>query len=203
MVVKYLIILSILGGCANLSKEDCQSQDWSQYSKNRFLNYQQSFKNIWEHANKSCSEHGVTPNLEAMKQGYVAGVNQHCNSKNVWDKGIAGSEVNLNHCPNALKSKLEKVSLAATSTHKLETLEKGLIEKQNNTVNLISQRYEIEKEINQLIRTQAPQTQIDLARDRLNRKQTEIISNQNDISKSQLEIAQLKRRINAYMRYVN
>lgn len=193
-----LTFIFFIAGCSTLSKDDCQTQDWQTYAKSRTLNYPQDFKQLATSARDACAEHQIVPNYEAMKQGYVEGMNQYCNSKNIWDKGLQGQAVNLLYCPSGNRGKLQRVYNAAKYINEIELLEGQALEMEGKVVSLQQEAYALENEIDRLYRSNAAQAEIDNARNRLTQKRSEILKQQNELASLRLKIGQMKRRAQAF-----
>lgn len=193
-----LTVLALATGCSTLSKNDCQTQDWHDYAKTRTLNYPQDFTKLATTARDACTEHQITPNYESLKQGYVEGLNQYCNSKNIWDKGISGQSVNLLHCPSGNRGKLQRVYNAAKYINDIEKLEEQALEMEGKVTALQQESYAIESEIDRMYRNNSSQTEIDSARQRLGQKRAEVVKQQNELASLRLKIGQMRRRAQAF-----
>lgn len=200
MPIKILFLASfvIISGCSTLSKDDCQTQDWREYAKKRTLNYPQDFKKLATTARDACVEHQITPNYDLMKQGYIEGMNQYCNSKNIWDLGIEGKTVNLLHCPSGNRGKLQRVYNAAKYINEIEVLEQKAIDLENKIVRLQQESYSIQSEVDRLYLSGASQAEAAMANSRLTQKRAEIIQVQNSLASLRLKINQMRRRAQAF-----
>lgn len=79
----------LLPGCATLSEEECLTADW------RMIGYEdgvkgQSGAHIGEHR-EACAEHGVTPDMDAYRQGRDEGLRQYCQPENGFRMGARGT----------------------------------------------------------------------------------------------------------------
>lgn len=79
-----------------MNKADCLSADWQligfedgSFGKNE--------SQISQHR-KECSEHGVTPDLTAYRQGHFEGSKLFCTTNNGFNRGLQGKNYNRN-CP--------------------------------------------------------------------------------------------------------
>jgi hypothetical protein len=90
------ILTFLLSNCANMDESDCLTADWQtigfedgSFGKNE--------SHISQHR-KECSEHGVTPDLTAYRQGHFEGSTLFCTKSNGFSKGQNGQGYNRN-CP--------------------------------------------------------------------------------------------------------
>src|SRR5690606_10769622 len=109
-----------------------------------------------------------------------------------------GQSVNLMYCPSGNRGKLQRVYNAAKYINEIEDLEQKAVEMESKVVTLQQESYNIENEIDQLYRFGANQTQVDMARSRLNQKRSEILKQQNDLASLRLKIGQMRRRAQTF-----
>ena len=83
-----LASLSLFGGCATMSEQECMISDWRTigfedgtrgYTADRIGSYRQA-----------CSEHGVTPDLAEYREGRREGLEEFCRPQNGFNVGSAG-----------------------------------------------------------------------------------------------------------------
>jgi hypothetical protein len=83
-----LASLSLIGGCATMSEQECMVSDWRTigfedgsrgYTADRIGSYRQA-----------CSEHGVTPDLAEYREGRREGLEEFCRPQNGFNVGSAG-----------------------------------------------------------------------------------------------------------------
>jgi len=78
----------LIAGCATMDKSECRSADWRTIgledgAAGRQLSY------VGNHR-RSCAEYGVTPNLDAYRDGHADGARQFCTPLNGFRQGRAG-----------------------------------------------------------------------------------------------------------------
>lgn len=104
MYLKFLAVTTItlfLSSCANMSESDCLTADWKTIGfEDGSVGKKES--NIKDHR-KECSEHGVTPNLSAYRNGHFEGSKQFCTSSNGFARGKQGKNYNRN-CPQQFEA---------------------------------------------------------------------------------------------------
>src|SRR5690606_10583653 len=193
-----LLFLLLLSGCASMTKEECASEDWSNFAKTKFLMTPQSVNSIYQSGKKACEEHHIVPDQEAIKRGYIAGVNEFCQAKNIWERGLQGDKVNLAYCPRANRPRLERVLQASNQLYEIERAENEVVQLQQKINGLIQESYALENNLDHLYRSKAPQQQIDQARANLQKKRDEIAQNQNKLSSLSLKITQMRRRARSF-----
>jgi len=85
----YGVCVALLAaGCATMDKSECRAADWRSVgfedgAAGRQLGYIASHR-------RSCAEHGVTPDLEAYRDGHAIGARQFCTPANGFRQGRAG-----------------------------------------------------------------------------------------------------------------
>jgi len=84
-----LLGVFLLPGCATLSEEECLTADW------RMIGYEdgvkgQSGAQIGQHR-EACADHGVTPDMDAYRQGREEGLRQYCQPENGYRMGARGA----------------------------------------------------------------------------------------------------------------
>lgn len=82
-------ILLALGGCASLSKEECQRGDWHGYGYYDGAHGYPAGR-IEEHR-EACAEHGVVPDPRAYAAGREAGLLEYCTPYNGFQQGKSGA----------------------------------------------------------------------------------------------------------------
>ena len=196
-----LLAAIFLTGCTSMSKESCQTQDWQLYASQKFVNSPASFSSINSMAHEACKEHGISPNLDELKAGYIAGVKSYCTPRNTWERTLKGENVVVNYCPASVRANLQKVLISAKDVYKLEQLEEEIIAKQNSINTLQHEMYRIESDLQMKYANRAPQHEIDSLIASLNSKRAEILNAQNDLSQKHLKAGQMRRRANKYQKY--
>lgn len=196
--MKNLIILLLLAGCTTLSKEDCLTQNWQDYSKESMLNSPSHYDHIVHKARKACSEHGITPDNAALQRGYVDAINELCQSKRIWELALDGKKMDLMLCPSGNRAKLKRVYDAGQYLHQIEKLEKDASTLQGKIANLQQESYNLEDELDQLYRSGGNQVLIDSKRRDLASKREEVAKEQNNLASLNLKIGQMRRRARTF-----
>lgn len=84
-----LLCIILISGCATLNEEECQLADWKAIGYEDGSNGA-SVDRIGRHRS-ACAKHGVTPNLEAYKEGREQGLRIFCQPGNGFRLGRRGS----------------------------------------------------------------------------------------------------------------
>jgi hypothetical protein len=100
-VLGLTVIILLLSNCANMNESDCLTADWQligfedgSFGKNE--------SHISQHR-QECSEHGVTPDLSAYRQGHFEGSKRFCTQSNGFSEGKNGKGYKRN-CPTELEA---------------------------------------------------------------------------------------------------
>jgi hypothetical protein len=94
-----LIALTLLGGCANMNKSMCLNANWQTIGfEDGAAGRPQT--DIAQHR-KDCAQHGVTPDLDAYRQGHDQGSELFCTTQNGFMYGSSGKAYK-NNCPDTL-----------------------------------------------------------------------------------------------------
>lgn len=111
-----IIILSVLAGCATLSKSQCQTGDWRSvgeadgragFSTARFS----------EH-NEACVKHGIKIDRTLYNQGHAAGLKLYCTTDNAAKIGIAGRTYN-NVCTGEIGTSFLRIYREANDVYSI------------------------------------------------------------------------------------
>ncbi|MXY32992.1 MAG: DUF2799 domain-containing protein [Boseongicola sp. SB0676_bin_33] len=86
-----LAAFAVLAGCASLSESDCRQGAWRDIGLADGARGKRS-SYIMEHA-KSCSEFGITPNVQAWHRGREVGLQQYCTAANAHYVGTTGARL--------------------------------------------------------------------------------------------------------------
>lgn len=93
--------LLTLFGCATLDRADCLNADW------RTLGFEDGVKGKNQSQisqyRQDCAEHGVTPDLNAYRQGHTEGAVQFCTAQNGFRQGMQNNTYQ-NSCPADLEA---------------------------------------------------------------------------------------------------
>lgn len=109
----FCLCVALLGaGCATMDKSECQTADWRTIgledgAAGRQLTY------LGNHR-RACAEYGVTPNLDAYRDGHAQGARQFCTPTNGFRQGRAGRNYS-GICPADLET--EFLAAHATGRH--------------------------------------------------------------------------------------
>lgn len=94
--IKHIFLLSsialIVSGCATLNKNECLTANWEN------IGYEDGTKGykasrIGQHRS-ACSEHGVSPDLNAYNTGRKNGLHHYCTPATAYKKGLSGYSYN-------------------------------------------------------------------------------------------------------------
>jgi hypothetical protein len=104
MYLKFLgftVIILLLSNCANMNKSECLTADWQLigFEDGSFGKHE---SHISQHR-KECSEHGVTPDLSAYRQGHFKGSKLFCTQSNGFSEGQNGKGYKRN-CPTEFEA---------------------------------------------------------------------------------------------------
>jgi len=110
----------LIAGCSGMSEQACVTADW------RTVGFEDGTAGRSEGGigryRQQCSEHGVTPDLEAYRAGHAEGVRIYCKESNGFAVGHSGAQYQ-GVCP----ADLEPAFLAEyNSGHRLHELESAL-----------------------------------------------------------------------------
>lgn len=88
-VLSLLAGIFALSGCASLNEKECQTADW------RMIGYEdgtvgRSTIQLKDHR-KACAKHGITPDLDAYRQGHEAGLVEYCHPVKAYQLGKGGN----------------------------------------------------------------------------------------------------------------
>jgi hypothetical protein len=144
-----LAVLGTLGGCATLSEDECRMADW------RLIGFEDGSRGypaarLGEHR-EACAEHDIVPDLEAYRDGRLAGLEQYCRPQNGYSVGVAGGDY-AGVCPVDLEAVFVAAYRSGRELHdakarvdrtereinagrrEIETLRKDLAEKESELV---------------------------------------------------------------------
>lgn len=191
-----LLLLSIfVASCTTLSLDDCKTQNWQEFAKERTQKRPDSFTKLSQVAADACKEHQVSPNLSALKQGYNDGLKQYCRPKNIWDEALAGKKANLFYCSSDERPKLQRVYNAASQLHEVELLELKLSQQRGKISNLYAQVSELESQLSSQYSRNATAAEIESTKSAISAGRSQILTQENEAASTQLEIHQLRRRL--------
>ena len=94
-------VILLLFSCTNMNQSDCLTADW------RLIGFEDgSFgkneSSISQHR-KECAKHGVSPDLNAYRQGHVDGSKRFCTANNGFSRGRQGKNYNRS-CPQQFEA---------------------------------------------------------------------------------------------------
>ena len=89
LVFTAICAITGLNGCASLNEQECRTADW------RLIGYEdgaagKSPLRISDHR-EACADVGVTPDLDAYRQGYGEGLKLYCRPATAFSRGKQGS----------------------------------------------------------------------------------------------------------------
>ncbi|MFT5541800.1 MAG: hypothetical protein ACI97K_001856 [Glaciecola sp.] len=99
--ILYLFALStlLLGGCANMSKEQCETANWQAIGYEDGVAGQRDSQ--FSQHRQECADHGVTASIDDYLSGHKDGSQKYCTKTNGFFLGMKGKSYNRN-CPDAL-----------------------------------------------------------------------------------------------------
>lgn len=112
-----LAAMSVLAGCATLSREQCEAGDWRSVGisdGSRGL----PLSELSEHVS-ACAEHGISINRELYAAGRDEGLRSYCRIDRAETEGRAG-RTNYNSCQGDIGVSFNLVYDAAREVHRLE-----------------------------------------------------------------------------------
>ena len=109
--------ISLLSGCATLSKQECLIGDWQAIGYNDGVAGYQSDR-LASHA-KACAKASVAPDYQAWERGRQLGLKQYCITDNAYNLGRRGRKLN-NVCPVAIASNLQQANQRGLEYSNLE-----------------------------------------------------------------------------------
>lgn len=109
--------LSIMGGCASMSGDECLAADWNGIgfedgAQGKALSY------ISRHR-KACAKYGVTPDLQAYSAGHTKGVPLYCVANRAFARGSAGKSF-PSLCPAAQYPEFEEAYTIGLRVHEIQ-----------------------------------------------------------------------------------
>ncbi|GAA4901750.1 DUF2799 domain-containing protein [Ferrimonas pelagia] len=81
--------LSLLGGCATMSEQECRTANWQLIGLEDGVNGQPLTRLGDRH--NACSKHGVIPDQSAYQLGFDEGVRRYCTPANGYEQGLKGN----------------------------------------------------------------------------------------------------------------
>jgi len=91
-----LLLLVLLAGCESMSESQCRVADWQRVghadgaagvAESRLANY-----------SEDCGKIGISPNAQAYRRGWDAGIVQFCTAANGWRQGVEGYSAKESVC---------------------------------------------------------------------------------------------------------
>lgn len=90
------VVVIGLASCATMNESECRYADWEDIGQ-RDAQAGRVRQYFSEHAS-ACSEHGISADKSAYRQGWEQGIVLFCTPENAWQRGIGGQGYN-NSCP--------------------------------------------------------------------------------------------------------
>lgn len=84
----FLAIFLVVSGCASLTEEQCQSQEWQKIGREDAIQGRTTAR-MNEHT-KACKRYGIVPNPVEYKKGYDVGLVSYCTIENGFKVGRKG-----------------------------------------------------------------------------------------------------------------
>lgn len=119
-ILAMMAAVLVVQGCSSMSGQECAVADWQSVgyedgvrgsSADRIGNYR-----------KACAKHGVSPDLQAYREGRAAGLREFCRPDNGYNLGVRGRNYN-GVCPADLD---EEFFAAYQSGKRLYTLRRAV-----------------------------------------------------------------------------
>lgn len=82
------VVVSLLGACAPLSKDQCKTANWQQIGYQSGVNGRAPAR--YEEERLACAEHGIGSDETGWKIGYTQGLGVYCTAANGYDVGRRG-----------------------------------------------------------------------------------------------------------------
>ena len=113
-----LVALSLLGGCATMSQQECLVSDW------RTVGYEDGARGAAADTigryRKTCAKHGVAPDFQAYQAGRQEGLRVFCQPHNGFDLGARGGTYR-GICPTDLEGAFLASYQDGRRLHELES----------------------------------------------------------------------------------
>jgi hypothetical protein len=88
-ITALLCVISLLGGCATMNKNECRNADWNVIGfEDGSRGY--ALDRIGQHR-KACAKVDVVPDLVAYEKGHQKGVRQYCTAERGYREGVNGA----------------------------------------------------------------------------------------------------------------
>lgn len=111
-----LVMVLLLTGCAGMSQQECAVTDW------RTVGYEDGARGVSQthiaSYRKSCSKHGVAPDLDAYRAGHADGVEVFCQPGNGFNVGSSGRNYQ-GVCPAHMEDEFLRSYNAGRELHRL------------------------------------------------------------------------------------
>lgn len=118
LILITLVILSLLSGCASISKEECANADWEA------MGYRDGSKGRpaaqFDKYQKSCVKHGFSVDFSRYMEGHSRGLEEvFCKPRNAYQLGLKGAGYN-NVCPAGVESEFMSAYNYGRDIHKIQ-----------------------------------------------------------------------------------
>lgn len=112
-----ILLCGLLASCATMDESECRTADW------RAVGFEDGaagrpVSEIGRHR-RACAEHGVTPDLDAWRDGHAEGARYFCNPANGFRQGRAGREYS-GLCPADLEAAFVEAYAAGRHLYDLD-----------------------------------------------------------------------------------
>lgn len=96
-----LFVLTQLGACAIMSKQDCLTADWRDVGYDVGFTGEREIATAYNRRAEACAKHGAKASWPAFKIGHAAGIEQYCQVDNALLLGLRGHSraIRENTCP--------------------------------------------------------------------------------------------------------
>jgi len=144
-----LLILSQLGACAVMSKQECVNADWRQVGYQVGVDGNTDISQAYSARERACSKHGVEANWQHFEQGHADGVVQYCQLDNAVELGVRGASRSID---NQVCSERDYPGFreAFNVGYKLYALRKLVQESDSTIANLNSKTYRHQQDIRRI-----------------------------------------------------
>lgn len=107
IVIITTVNLTLLSGCATLSKQQCLTGNWQSIGFEDGAAGRSS--DFFDNHNQACSNLGVVANYSLWEQGRQQGLKQYCSETNAYQTGRNGSRM-ASVCPTPITAKLQQIN---------------------------------------------------------------------------------------------
>lgn len=188
----FAMIITLLGACATMTKEECLAADWQIVGENDGVRGYAPDKRFAGHV-EACTKVDIVPNQTLWNKGYQKGLLRYCTPLNGLKEGQAGRTY-ANVCPNDKAAAFISGYQLGRTEHQLRSEISSLKSSISRHQRQISELFEAVDTMSDADRTRAEYEIRDINRD--------ISDDQDEIAELSAELALLQRDIIAYRRRI-